>query len=196
MDELSVVALTLAGCVFVVSSIGKVSGRRAYHSFRDQLAETGLIPKSMLRATAASLAGTEAAVAAALLSADALIVAATPGAAWLAESALIVTAALTATLALGVAAVIRRGTTVRCACFGAQSARPLGPVHLARNLSLLAVICAGLVAAPLASGRPWPPAAALAALAGAITALLFVRWDDIAALFAPLPTASRRQAPR
>jgi hypothetical protein len=189
-------SLTLAGCVFAASSIGKLSSRRAYRSFRDQLAETRLVPKSMGRAAAASLASTEAAVALALLAADGLTISAAPGAAWLAESALIAAAAVTLTLALGVAAVVRRGTTARCACFGAQLGRPLGPVHLARNLSLLAVVCAGLVAAPLAAGRPSLPTAALAAVAGAIAALLFVRWDDIAELLGPMPTAARQQTPR
>jgi len=131
---------------------------------------------------------------AALLVADALTVAAVPGAAWLAESALTVTAALTAVLALGVAAVVRRGTRARCACFGARSGRPIGRTHLARNVSLLAVVCAGLVAVPLASRLPSLPGAVLAAATGAVTALLFARWDDIAALFAPPATAVRRES--
>jgi hypothetical protein len=194
MYELSIIALTLAGCVFAVSSIGKLSGREAYRSFRDQLAETRLIPDNTVPATAAWLAGLEASAAAALLVADALTVAAVPGAAWLAESALTVTAALTAVLALGVAAVVRRGTRARCACFGARSGRPIGRTHLARNVSLLAVVCAGLVAVPLASRLPSLPGAVLAAATGAVTALLFARWDDIAALFAPPATAVRRES--
>jgi Methylamine utilisation protein MauE len=196
MDELSIIVLTLAGCVFAVSSVGKLSGRGAYRSFRDELAGTGLIPGSMVPATAAALVGIEASAAAALLAADALTVMAVPGMVWLAESALTGTAALTAVLGLGVAAIVRRGTRARCACFGVRSGRPIGWTHLARNVSLLAVVCAGLVAAPLAPGRPSPPGAVLAALAGAVSALLFARWEDIAGLFAPAPTAARQQAQR
>lgn len=192
MAELSIIVLSLAGCVFAVSSAGKLSGRRAYRSFLGQLAETGLITGGMVCAAAATLCGVEATAAVGLLAADALAVLAVPGAAWLAESALAVTAALTTVLALGVTAVVRRGTRARCACFGARSWRPLGRVHLARNLTLLAVVCAGLVAVPLSHGRSSPPAAVLAAVAGAVTALLFVHWDDIAALFAvPGEQASR-----
>jgi hypothetical protein len=196
MDELSIIALTLAGCVFAVSSAGKLSGRRAYRSFRKEFAKAGLIPESMVPAAAASLVGIEMSAAAALLTADALTMVAAPGAAWLAESALTLAAALTAVLVLGVAVIVRRGTRAPCACFGARSGRPLGRFHLARNVSLLAVVCTGLVAARLASGRPSVPGAVMAALAGAVTALLFVRWDDIAELFAPFPAAARQQARR
>jgi hypothetical protein len=205
MDELLIAALSLAGSVFAASSAAKLSGRRSYRSFRDDLAEARLIPGRMVPAAAAWLAGTEASAAAGLLAAIALTMAATPRAAWLAESALTVTAALTAALALGVAAIVRRGTRARCACFGARSGRPLGRAHLARNLSLLAVVCTGLVAAPLAHGRPPLPGAVLAVLGGAVTALPFIRWDDIAELFAPPLTsaaavpaapAARRQARR
>jgi hypothetical protein len=196
MDELLIVALTLAGTVFAVSSAGKLSGRLAYRTFRDQLAETGLVPESIVPATGVSLAGTEVAAAAGLLTGDALTVVAVPGTQWLAESALTVTAALTAVLALGVATIIRRGATARCACFGARSGRPLGRPHLARNLSLLAVVCAGLVAAPFVHGRLMPAGAALAALTGAVAAMFFVRWDDIAELFAPTSATARQPAPR
>lgn len=192
MGELSIIALTVAGRVFAASSIGKLSGRGAYRSFRDQLADTGLIPRSMVHAAAASLAGIEASAAAALLISDVLTLVAAPGAAWLAESALTVAAAITAVLALGVAVIVRRGTRAPCACFGARSGRPIGQAHLARNLILLTVVCAGLVAAPLAPGRSLLPGAVLAVLVGAVTALLFARWDDIAILFAPPSGAARR----
>jgi hypothetical protein len=191
--ELSIIALTLAGCVFAASSAGKLSGRRAYRSFRDQLAESGLMPGSLVPAAAVALASIEVSAAGAVLAADALTLFAAPGAVWLAEPALAVTAALTAMLALGVAVIVRRGTRTRCACFGARAGRPLGPIHLARNLSLLAVVLAGLIAAPLAHGRPPGPAATLAVAAGLIVALLFIRWDDIAALFAPLPNPAAAQ---
>jgi hypothetical protein len=183
MDEFSIVVLSLAGSVFAASAIAKLSSRPAYRSFRGGLAESGLIPVHMLPVTAACLAGTEAVAAAGLLAA-----AAAPGAAWVAEPALAAAVLLTTVLTLGVAVIIRRGTRARCACFGARSRRPLGRAHLARNLSLLVVVCSGLAVAPLAHGRPAPVGAVLAAVAAAVAALLFIRWDDVAELFTPIPS--------
>jgi hypothetical protein len=194
MDELSIVALSLVGCVFAASSAAKLSSRRAYRSFRDGLAEIRLIPGRGLPAAAAALAGTEAAVGAGLLAAAVLTAAAVPGASRLAASALSAAAALTAVLTAGVAVIIRRGTRARCACFGARADRPLGRVHLARNLSLMAVVLAGLAVVPLAHGRPPLAATMLAGGAGVVAALLFIRWDDLAELFAPVRTPSRRDA--
>jgi Methylamine utilisation protein MauE len=189
MDEFSIVVLCLAGGVFAASSAAKLSGRRAYRSFRDGLKETRLIPRRVLPAAAASLAGAEAVGAAGLLAGAGLAAAGAPGAAWLAGAALTAAVLLTAVLALGVGVVVRRGTRVACACFGTGSSHPLGRVHLARNLCLLGVACAGLACVPLAHGRPSVGAALVAAASGAVAALLFARWDDLAGLFARLPAA-------
>jgi len=208
MTEFSIAVLCLAGSVFAASSAGKLSSRVAYRSFRDSLAGSGLIPRRAAPGVAAlagaesptaagllaaALAGAEAATAAGLLAAAGLTAAAAPGAAWLAGAALTAAALLTALLALGVALIVRRGTRVSCACFGVPARQPLGRVHLARNLCLLAVACAGLAGVPLAHGRPPAAAAVLAGVTGAIAALLFVRWEDLAGLFAPLPAPAARR---
>lgn len=187
MDDFSIAVLSLAGCVFAVSAAGKLRGRRAYRSFRDGLRETGLVPGRLLPTIAAVLCGAEAVIAATLITAGALTATATPGAKLLAESALAAAATLTAVLAAGVAAVVRRGTKARCACFGAGAGRPIGRAHLVRNLILLAVICAGLAAVMLTHGRPALAAAAVAAAAGVLAALVFIRWEDLTELFAPIP---------
>jgi hypothetical protein len=188
MDDFSIAVLSLAGCVFAVSVAGKLRGRRAYRSFRDGLRETGLVPGRLLPAIAAVLCWAEAVIAATLITAGALTAAATPGAKLLAESALAAAATLTAVLASGVAAVVRRGTQARCACFGAGAGRPIGRTHLVRNLTLLAVICAGLAAVMLLThGRPALAAAAVAAAAGVLAAAVFIRWEDLTELFAPIP---------
>jgi hypothetical protein len=186
MDELCIAVLGVAGCVFTASAAAKLASRRAYLSFRAGLADSGLIPGYALAVAAAWLAGAEAVLAAGLLCAAGLTAAAAPAAAWIAEPALGGAALLTAILAGGVAVIVRRGVLARCACFGAGSGRPLGRVHLARNLSLLAVVGTGLAAAPLAHGRPGPPGVALAAVAAVVAALLFIRWDDVAGLFTPI----------
>jgi hypothetical protein len=146
----------------------------------------------MLPATAALLSGAEAVVAAGLLAAAALTALTVPWATGLAESALAAAALLTSVLTAAVAVVVGRGTQARCACFGASSSRPLGRVHLARNLALLAVLGAGLAGTPLAQGHPAPAGAALAAAAGAVVSLLFVQSEELAGLFAPIPTSGRR----
>src|SRR5580658_653827 len=187
MEEFSIVVLSLAACVFAASAAAKLKSRRGYRAFRSGLGDIELVPVRLLPTAAASLAATEVVTAAGLLAAAALIAAPAPGATWLAESALAAAAALTAVLATGVGVVIRRGIQARCACFGARSTRPLGLVHLARNVCLVAVICAGLTGVPLAHGRPPLAGTILAAVAGALAALLFVRWEDLAELFAPIP---------
>lgn len=189
MDEFSVVVLSLAGWVFAASAAAKLSSRQAYRSFRGGLAELGLIPGRMLPAAAASLAGTEVTAAVSMLTAVGLLAAAAPGAVRLATVALAVTAALTMVLVIGVVMVIRRGTPARCACFGAGASRPLGRVHLARNLGLLAVLCAGLAMVSMAHDRPSPAGTGLAAVVGGVLALLFIRWDDLAEVLTPISTS-------
>ena len=187
MSDLSVAVLCLAGCVFAVSAGIKLRNRRAYRSFREGLRETALVPESLMSATTAVLCGAEGVIAVSLLTVAILTAAAVTSARPLAESVLAAAAALTVVLTVGVAAVIRRGTVARCSCFGAGSGRPLGWAHLVRNLALLAVICTGLAAVPLAHGQPALAGAALAAVAGAVAALLFIRWDELVELFAPVP---------
>jgi hypothetical protein len=183
--------LSLVACVFIASAASKLRSRRAFAAFRTGLGETALVPSRRLGITAALLAGAEAVMAALLVAASILQGTGNPRAIALTEVALAGAAALVAVLASGVAAVMRRGTAARCACFGASAALPLGRVHLARNLTLLAVIAAGLALGPLVQ----PAAAAdsaIAGIAGLVLALLIIRWEDLAVLFAPMPQAGGR----
>src|SRR6516164_2275861 len=174
--------LSLAAFIFAASAAGKLRGRQAYRSFRGGLAETALLPRRFLPAAAAGLA--------AALVATAAGASAKPAA----EAVLTAAITLTAVLAAGVARVVRRGTAARCHCFGARPGRPLGPVHLTRNLTLLGVLAAGLVASMLGRGDPAAGATAVAVTAGGAGALLFTRWEEIAGLFAPVSV--RRPAGR
>jgi Methylamine utilisation protein MauE len=187
MDELSVGVLCLAGYVFAASGAVKLRSRRAYSSFRDGLRETGLVPERRLPYITAVLCSAEAAIAAGLLTTAVLTAVAASGAALLAESVLTAASCLTGVLTVGVAVVIRRGTRARCACFGAASSRPIGRAHLVRNLSLLAVVCVGLATVPLTQPRPVMVGTLLAAAVSGVAALLFIRWDDLADLLAPIP---------
>lgn len=192
MDEFSIAVLCLAGSVFAASATAKFSSRRAYRAFRDGLAGTTLVPGRLLPATAAALSGTETLAAAGLLGAAGMTMAAAPGAAGLAESALGVAVTLAAVLTAGVAAAIRRDVRARCACFGARASRPLGRAHLARNACLLAVVAAGLAGVPVTHGRPALAGGVLAAVSGMVAASVFVGWEELAALFAPVPPAQGR----
>lgn len=182
MDELSVAVLCLTGCVFAASATAKLRGRSAYLAFLAGLRDTGLVPARLLPATAAALGAAEAVVALGLIAACALTATASPGRIMFGGSALAAAAALTTTLAVGIAVVMHRGTQARCACFGTGSGSPIGRVHLIRILGLLAIQACGL-ACCLLSSAPSASGAVLAALAGAVGALLVVRLDDIAGLF-------------
>jgi hypothetical protein len=122
-----------------------------------------------------------------LAAAAVLIVTRGSGAITLAEFALGLACGLTAVLATGVAAVVRRGVAAPCACFGTSAGRPLTAVHLARNLSLLIVLLAGVAAAAVAAGKatgkPALAGSVIALATGLVAALAFIRWDDLAYLF-------------
>jgi hypothetical protein len=185
--------------VFGASAAAKLRGRGAYRSYRDGLAEAGLVPGKLLPATAAALAACEALLAAGSASAVALAAAALPGAVAASWAALAGAIVLASVLTAGVGVAIRRGAQASCACFGAASARPLGPAQLARNLSLVAAITAGLIAQGLAPGTGTLAATALGVVAGAVIALMLIRLDDLIDLFAPSQAgqvSSVRTAPR
>jgi uncharacterized membrane protein YphA (DoxX/SURF4 family) len=80
--------------------------------------------------------------------------------------ALAVLAAFTVVLAVAV----RRGSAVRCGCFGSAGGDPVGPADLVRN-ALLAVLA---LAAVTAAGFAWPslPALLVATTGGLIGAIL------------------------
>lgn len=187
MNDFSVAMLSLAACVFIASAAAKLRDRQAYRSFRSGLGETALVPAKLLPLATALLSVAEGVIAVALLAAVMLTAVSAAGAVPLGEVALSAAAALIAVLAAGIAAVIRRGTRARCACFGAGSGRPLGWAHLIRNLGLLAVVGAGLAGVPLEHGRPALAGAVLAAGAGVLSALVLIRFEQLAELFAPLP---------
>jgi hypothetical protein len=188
VSEFSVAVLSLAACVFAASAAAKLHSRAAYRSFRAGLRETALMPQGPMPTVAAALPGAEAVTAVGLGIAAVLVATEGAGAIAAAEAALAVACVLTVTLTAGVAVVMRRGTQARCACFGARSTRPLGGAHLLRNLVLLAVLAAGLASSPLGHGHLGPADTIVAAAAGAVAALLFIRWEDLAELFAPIPS--------
>jgi methylamine utilization protein MauE len=190
VSEFSVAILSLAACVFAASAVAKLRSRRAYQSFSAGLRETALIPRRLLPVAVAALPGAEAVTAVGLAAATVMFATAASGANPAAEAALAAAGLLTAALLAGVAVVMRRGTRAHCACFGTGSGRPLGGAHLIRNLALLAVLAAGLTGSPLSHGSPAPAGTVVAAVVGAVAAVLFIRWEELAELFAPIPPAT------
>ncbi|HZR55085.1 MAG TPA: MauE/DoxX family redox-associated membrane protein [Streptosporangiaceae bacterium] len=195
MTELVLAVLALAACVYGTSSGTKLANRTNYAAFRDGLAETSLVPRRLLPATAAVLAGGEAIVAAGLLLALALVAGGLAGSVPVAAAALACGTVLAGVLAAGVIAVVRSGTKASCACFGAKAGRELSGAHVGRNVALLALLIAGLIANAFRHGTPAAPAAAatvVAIVAGAVVALLLIRFDDLVDLFAPVSRPAAR----
>lgn len=184
MIDFVLAVLGVAATVYGTSAGAKLRGRSAFRSFRDGLGQTALVSDARLPAAAAALVVGEAGAVGLTIAALATIL--IGGATVLADVALASAALLALLLVAGVATVIRRGTNAKCACFGAGSDRPLGTAHLARNVSLVVVLLAGLAGSMLGHGRPGLAGAAVAIAAGAVTGLLLVRFDDIVALFAPM----------
>jgi len=189
MAEFVLAVLCAGAGVFAASAITRLRSQAAYGDYRAGLRGTGLLPQRLLSALAAVLATAEAVAAGALIAAGVTLAVAVTGSFWLAESALALAAGLMAVLTAGVTVVIRRGVKTPCVCFGSRSARPLGPAHLARNVGLLALLTAGLVGEGFTRTAPLAAGSVLAVAAGLIVALLFIRWEDLAALFTPIQAA-------
>jgi energy-converting hydrogenase Eha subunit A len=186
VSELSVAVLCMAACVFAASASAKLRSRHAYQSFRAGLRDTRLISERWTTGVASLLCAAETVTAAGLLAAAIMALDAVPGARSVTEASLTAACLLTIVLAAGVGAVMRRGTQARCACFGAGAGRQLGGVHMLRNLILLVLLAAGLAGSVLGDGHPTPAAAIVGVAAGALAALLIIRWEDLADLLAPL----------
>ncbi len=187
MSDFVICVLSLAASVFAASAGTKLRSAAAYRSFRSGLGSTRLVASHRLARVAAALAAAETALACGLAASVVAVAAGASVASMLATAALAGAAALAGVLACGVSWVVRQKTAARCACFGSRAARPLGREHVLRNTALLAVILGGLAGSRFLPGRPAIGGVIVAVAAGAVVAMLFIRWDDIFELFAPVP---------
>jgi hypothetical protein len=192
MSDFVICVLSLAASIFGTSAGTKLHSTAAYRSFRSGLGSTRLVASHRLPLVAAALATAETGLACALAVAAVAVAAGAPVAGPLATTTLAGAATLTSVLTAGVTRVVRQQTPARCACFGSRTARPLGREHVLRNAALLAVILGGLTGSRLLPGRPTIGGVIVAVAAGAIVALLFIRWDDIFGLFASSHPPVRR----
>jgi hypothetical protein len=178
--------------IFGTSALSKVRGREAFRTYRAGLRATGLLPESALGATAMVLAVAEVAAAVGAMLAVVLLASGHTDSRRAVVAALVLASAVIGALAVGVALALRRGAGAACMCFGAG--RPLGRVHLVRNTLLLVALAVGVVGAvvnrsAVAATQQWA-VNGVAAVAGTVSALLFILADDIADLFATDPSVS------
>ncbi|MEU5427842.1 MauE/DoxX family redox-associated membrane protein [Streptomyces olivoreticuli] len=167
----------LIGVVFLASFVGKVSGRGAFDRFVSSVRDMRVLPARSARSVARSVVTAEAAVCVTL---------ATPVRA-VAVGGFMLSGVLLTVFAAGILLSLRQGVRTPCRCFGA-SVSPLGPGHVARNLTLTAVAVVGAVAVP-AAGATAPGGAALSVLTGLLLGGLVTALDDILDLFRPVDRA-------
>ncbi len=156
MDELRIVTGVAVAFVFFASACLKLSSPLAVEPL---LRATGLTRASP-RFVSLLVAGAE------LLCAGAIFAAPRWG--------LLAGAGLLATFSLVVAVALHAGSRPRCGCLGDLSVAPTGPVHLARNILLLAAIAIAL------TGPDDRPLAALPA-AGILAFLVLVAPEAVEA---------------
>lgn len=182
MHSLDLACRLALAAVFAVAAGGKLRDRAARARFVTALGDFGL-PRALVGVTlATTIALAELAAAGSMLG--------------LPRAGYPLALALLACFTAAIAAVVRRGATTACRCFGATDA-PVGPSHLARNAVLATIAVVGVFAhltAPggIASGAPEIAAGALGALIG----LALTRWDDLAFLLVPSLHAGRAPAKR
>jgi hypothetical protein len=159
----------LTGLVFFVAALSKVRG---FDGFRRSVA-----------ALAPPLATWSAGVAGLVAAAELLVVAliALPGTA---AGGLAAALALDAGFIVVTVSALRRGVQEPCRCFGAAQ-QALGPRDVVRDAVLGVVTAPALVGAAAGTPARSPAGWLVAAVAGAVGALLVVRFDDLAELFFP-----------
>jgi uncharacterized membrane protein YphA (DoxX/SURF4 family) len=176
MDYVVLGCRCMVGLVFLASVVSKLRGRESYAGFVAAAARLG--PGWLVSwVPAGVLAG---GVIAAEVAVPVLLV--LPGAAW---TGFLLAGVLTVGFALAVVAALRRGDRAPCNCFGVSS-RPVGGVHLVRNVVLAAAAGLGLAVGAAASGPTEPAGVVAAVVAGAVVAAVVVTADDVAELFRPV----------
>jgi hypothetical protein len=174
----------MVGLVFAASVLGKLRSRESYARFVS--ASGRLRPRWVLfRLPAGVVAGGVIAA-----EATALVLLVPPGTAWMGFA---LAGLLAMAFAAAVLAALRRGDRAPCHCFGA-SARPVGRVHLVRNVVLAAAAGLGMAAGAVAAGPLEPAGGITAVVAGAVVAAVVVTADDVAGLFRPVVSGDGHHA--
>ncbi|CAL9382883.1 MauE/DoxX family redox-associated membrane protein [Streptomyces sp. enrichment culture] len=166
---------SLVVVVFLVSSAGKLKSRGDIREFTASLRRLRILPASAAGPAAFCVLAAEVAI-------WVLLVIPVPVAR---TAGFFVAAGLLTVFAAGITLSLRRGEQVPCRCFGA-STTPLGPWHVVRNLLLAG---AAAVAPVLPSGGAVRPGGLVVAVcAGLLLGALVALFDDLVALFRPVPS--------
>ncbi|GAA3069185.1 MauE/DoxX family redox-associated membrane protein [Streptosporangium carneum] len=181
MEYVAIGCGVVQAVVFAVAVAGKTRGAGAFHAFARSLVETRLVKRRWRTGAATCVILAEAAVAPLLLA---------PGSA---AFGFAVAASLSALFTGAVALTLLRRIRASCLCFGARRS-PMGWPHVVRNAILTAVGVLGHAATTAVSAAS-PPVHAegvvVAVLAGAVGALLLIRFDDLAHIFQPVDSPDR-----
>ncbi|WP_196279157.1 MauE/DoxX family redox-associated membrane protein [Catellatospora vulcania] len=170
MEHLDIAVRCLLGIVFLAAATGKLRNRDRRREFAESVRAVGLLAGWAVAPAAMTVLAVE-------LSVPALL-------AWPPTELLgyLLAAALLAAFCVAITAVLRHRRTVVCRCFGAEGS-PLGRRHLVRNGLLLVLAAAGAAAAG-SGGAVEPAGVVLAVAAAAVAAMVLIRFDDLADLFA------------
>ncbi|MFB6877197.1 MauE/DoxX family redox-associated membrane protein [Streptomyces sp. NPDC056323] len=177
-DLLLVCRLTLI-CVLAVAGFAKLRDRRR---FATALGDLPYLPAAARPALAVLVPAAEL-LAAVLLALPPTLTA-----------GLAVAAALCAGFTAVAVTTMRRGSSAGCPCFGSRTTVPMGPWHVARNVTLTVLALLGGTIA-LTQGTAGPFTAPALVLAGAVAihlTLFAVFTDDLAAFFAARPADAER----
>lgn len=159
--------------VFASAFAGKVRNSRSRRAFAESLTETGLIPRWLATPVTTAILASE-------LVLPFLII--WPGTRLL---GLVGSLVLSSTFLIGVTAVVLRGKSASCQCFG-TTAMPFGWRHVVRNAILVAIVGGGLLLLLPDKGMSSDLGMAIpGATAGVFLGLLLVTFDQIVELFAP-----------
>ncbi len=155
--------------VFAAAAVGKLLPSGSFAAFRDSIRAAGLLPPSLASPVAVGVvAGEVGQIPLLLVPETAPLGAAAAG-------------LLLAGFVGFIGLTMRRGTALRCNCFGQGGSR-LGPRHLWRNGFLLLTVAGAAV--PVEPGALHDPAGlAFAAVAAATAAVLVIRLDDVVDAF-------------
>jgi hypothetical protein len=162
----------VVGLVFVASVVGKLRGRDSYAGF--VMATRRLGPGWVARVPVGLVAG-------GLIAAEAgvLVLLVLPGTSWM---GFLLAGLLALAFGAAVMAALRRRERLPCNCFGI-SARPVGGVHLIRNVVLALAAGLGLAAGAPAAGPLQPAGVVAVVVASAVVAVVVVTADDVVDLF-------------
>ena len=183
---MTVGSAVLCGLVFLVSAVSKVRSAADYAEFAASVPAFG-VPARWTRLFAAVTVGAELVIAVLLLPAAVLVPVGIGAGRWLAGLGLVLAVGLLGVLTAAVWRAVGRGSGAACRCFG-PARTVLGTRHVVRNalLLLVAVLGAGTV---FTVDSVALAVAGVAAAVGVIGAVLVIRFDDLAELFAgPVPS--------